>query len=157
VEQWTDSSDGSQDGQVDALDVGAEWTIEVDGEEDLWPGRHSRIDDRRLADLLAAGSSQRGAARQLGCDERTVRRRLASSAFRKLFLEARARLRVDESASVAGLKRRALAATDLLLEDEDPRVRLAAIRMVLGVESSEFRAALGELSVQDNKMGRGRS
>jgi HEAT repeat protein len=86
--------------------------------------------DDRLALALARGATRAEAAREAGCSERTCYVRLSDPGFRALVGRHRKRL-VDEAFGVlAKVAAPAFRELNLLLRDEDPKIRLSAARAI---------------------------
>jgi hypothetical protein len=95
------------------------------------PGK--RDIDGALLLALASGAGAAGAAKQAGCSERTVRRRLADAAFRQRVHEMRGELVQSAVGRLATLG--AIAADELhrlILRGDSDQIKLGACRAVLG-------------------------
>jgi hypothetical protein len=91
-----------------------------------------RADDLLVA-AIAAGASQREAARQAGVSERTAHRRWADPNFRRRVLEARSEIRCQ---AVGRLTSQSNKATETLAKGMDAKsesVRVSAARAVLKI------------------------
>ena len=89
--------------------------------------------DGALLLALASGAGAAGAARQAGCSERTVRRRLVDATFRQRVHEMRGELVQSAVGRLAQLG--TIAADELLRliqEGKDDHVKLGACRAALG-------------------------
>lgn len=117
--------------------------------------RRSAQDDILVA-ALAAGQSYRQAGNQAGLDKRTVARRMKEPQFIKRVRDRRREYVDAVDGQLAMRGRNAVEAISECLDDPDPRVRLAAARLILSVgiksrnqnelerELMEIRAILAE-------------
>src|SRR5262249_48977538 len=106
-----------------------------------------------LAQALALGASTSDAAQQVGISDRTVRRKLARPAFRKLVAELRCQLFAASLGRMAENLSRASDSLAALLDESDPAVRLRAARAILSLsmrlrDSVDVSDRLNELEAE---------
>jgi hypothetical protein len=126
----------SEQGKEEAGDVPS--ASEAD-DEGRWP-EQGRIDEERVAFLLAAGETQEAVAQTLGISARTIRRRLKQPEFWARLQEERLRLRMQDRRELADLRANGLKAIAELLGSTDPIVRLRAATLALRVHGEGEQA-----------------
>lgn len=89
----------------------------------------------RLVDWLALGYSNERAATEVGVSAKTVYRRLQDKDFRTRVSARTREIRSESMASVRGLREKAIERLGELLDSDNERVALAAIRTVLDTSS----------------------
>jgi hypothetical protein len=85
----------------------------------------------RFAELFAAGEPLSALCIEFGLTERTLRRWLADPAVRAIIVNIRAANLSTVSGRLQARLQRALDRLDTLIEDEDARVALAAVRLAI--------------------------
>lgn len=100
--------------------------------------RGKTFSDELLIAALASGVSAKQAAKQLGCNPRTVRRRLADEEFRGKVTQARVQVIGRVVGKVSSIAIRAARKLGKLIQSKDERIALQAARAVL---SSTFQGA----------------
>ena len=109
--------------------------------------------DTTLVVALASGLSNRQAAKQAGCSERTVARRLADPAFRRRVDETRAATIAQTAAQLTAAGLAAVRTLLTLLDAEGESVRLGAAKAILELgrslrESQELESRISALEAQ---------
>ena len=90
--------------------------------------------DAIIIAALAAGRNYREAAEEAGVDRRTVCRRLQLPEFARRVSEARAEHAVVVSGGLASSSPRAVETIVACLDDESPKIRLAAAKLLLEMD-----------------------
>ena len=114
--------------------------------------------DTTLVVALASGLSNRQAAKQAGCSERTVARRLADPAFRRRVDETRAATIAQTAAQLTAAGLAAVRTLLSLLDAEGESVRLGAAKAILELgrslrESQELESRISALEARMNQQG----
>ncbi len=122
-------------------------------------GRHKG--DPALVVALAAGLTNKQAAKEAGVSERTVVRRLADDEFRRQVTEARATTVEQAAARLTSASLAAVKALLQLLDAESESVRLGSARAILEMgikfrESQELEARIAAMEERQRQQTPGR-
>ncbi len=113
--------------------------------------------DPALVVALAAGLTNKQAAKEAGVSERTVIRRLSDPAFKRRVEEARAETLAQTSARLTAVGIAAVRTLLRLLDADSEQVRLAAAKSILDMgvrlrEASDHEARIAELQDRLNQL-----
>ena len=93
------------------------------------------VPDQELIDWLAIGYSHERAAAEVGISAKTVQRRMKTLGFEERVIRRRRQLQMERFGPVLGLFGKAGRRLDALLDSEDERVAIAAVRAVYDIGS----------------------